>query len=88
MVRLDRGEAANHGITDVAKLVGKLVEVHEGKVGLREAVDGYEEEVRTRTRPAVLLSRKACVDAHDWKTVMRGESPLMARRAVSLKKDA
>lgn len=83
-----RGEAANHGIMDAAKLVDKLVEVHEGKVGLREAVDDYEEEVRARTRPAVLLSRKACIDAHDWKTAMGGESPLLARRAVSLKKDA
>jgi hypothetical protein len=26
----------------------------------------YETEMRERTRRAVLLSRQACLDAHDW----------------------
>lgn len=67
---------------DVAKLVVALNSVREGRSTLKEAVDGYETEMRKRTAPAVLLSRQACLDAHDWKRVQEGNSPLLAMRVV------
>lgn len=83
--RVDRGDAANHGLMDAAKLVVALDSVNKGTVTLQEAINTYETEVRKRTAPAVLLSRQACLDAHDWDKVMAGGSPLLARRAVQLK---
>lgn len=65
---------------DAAKLVTALNSFRGGTATLKEAVDGYEAEVRGRTAPAVLLSRQACLDAHDWKSVENGESVLLADR--------
>ncbi|PKS05921.1 hypothetical protein jhhlp_007754 [Lomentospora prolificans] len=50
---------------------------------LRGALDRYEDAVVDRTRPGVLASRRACLDAHEWKRI--GEtSPLLTRRAMKL----
>lgn len=35
-----------------------------------------------RTRPAVLTSRRACLDAHDYKRINES-SPLVSRRAAA-----
>lgn len=64
-------------------LVVALNSVREGAATLKEAVDGYETEMRGRTAPAVLLSRQACLDAHDWKRVQEGNSPLLTMRVVN-----
>lgn len=48
---------------------------------LREACDAYEEEMIERCRPAVLRSRKACYDAHDYAKINE-TSPLVARRGA------
>lgn len=60
-----------------------LPENHHGASppSLKEKVDTYELEMIERTRPAVLRSRKACMHAHDYKSVT-SESPLIARRAI------
>lgn len=60
-----------------------LPENHQGPSppSLKEKVDAYELEMIERTRPAVLRSRKACMHAHDYKSVT-SESPLIARRAI------
>ncbi|CUS12216.1 unnamed protein product [Tuber aestivum] len=82
-----RGEAANHGLMDAANLAEALKAVCDGRVSLSEAVDAYETEVRKRTTPAVLLSRQACLDAHDWSKIKSGDATVLARRAVTLKED-
>jgi len=82
---IDRGEGANHGLMDAANLAGALKAVCDGKVSLREAVDAYETEVRKRTVPAVILSREACLDAHDWRKIKSGNSPILAKRAVTMR---
>ncbi|KAF8253083.1 FAD/NAD(P)-binding domain-containing protein [Wilcoxina mikolae CBS 423.85] len=61
-----RGEAANHGIADVAGLSRALERVLDGEVGMQEALRAHEEELKERSRPAVLASRKACLDAHRY----------------------
>jgi 2-polyprenyl-6-methoxyphenol hydroxylase-like FAD-dependent oxidoreductase len=76
-----RGEAANHGITDVVHLHDKLLAVVRGELTQREAVEEYEKEMRARTHPAVLLSRQACLDAHDFKA-LDSNSPLVSKRAI------
>lgn len=68
------------------KFVVALNSVREGTATLKEAVDVYEAELRKRTVPAVLLSREACLDAHDWNKLQGGNSPLLAIRAVTLKR--
>lgn len=67
---------------DAAKLVAALSSVREGAATLKQAVDGYEVEMRERTAPAVLLSRQACLDAHDWERIKEGNSPLLATRLM------
>lgn len=67
---------------DAANFVAALNSVRAGTATLKEAVDRYEAEVRGRTAPAVLLSRQACLDAHDWKKVEEGNTPLLAKRSL------
>ncbi|KAK4098896.1 FAD/NAD(P)-binding domain-containing protein [Parathielavia hyrcaniae] len=53
---------------------------------LRAALDRYEDLVVGRARPAVLASRQACLDAHQWGRI--GErSPLLSRRMMNLEFD-
>ncbi|EXJ93752.1 hypothetical protein A1O1_02145 [Capronia coronata CBS 617.96] len=74
-----RGEGANHGILDAALLVDQLKAVHQGKVSLKEAITKYEEEMIPRTRRAVLKSRRAALDAHEWDKV-NDDSPCVGAR--------
>ena len=77
-----RGEAANHGIMDVAILLDKILPAlssSDDSDALVEAVREYTEEMITRTRPAVLNSRQACLDAHEYKAI-NDDSPLIKRR--------
>jgi hypothetical protein len=81
---LDRGEGANHGIVDVLELKEKVL----SKLGptnnnLRFAIQEYQQSVVERTFPAVLASRQACLDAHDW-TALTPASPLLTRRQMIL----
>ncbi|KAM0355102.1 hypothetical protein ACHAPU_000961 [Fusarium lateritium] len=77
-----RGEGANHAILDVQDFVQRIVSTLEqgGEyAALRLALDEYEKAVVERTRPAVLASRRACMDAHDW-NMISDKSPLLTRR--------
>ncbi|PNP82903.1 hypothetical protein FNYG_03781 [Fusarium nygamai] len=77
-----RGEAANHGILDAYRLTKALEGAyHKGK-GLNEAIDEYEAELRERTEVAVLLSRQACLDAHDW-AGLNENSAVLKKRAIA-----
>ncbi|KAH9906038.1 FAD/NAD(P)-binding domain-containing protein [Xylariomycetidae sp. FL2044] len=75
-----RGEAANHGFTDAARLSQQLKLWHSGQKTRDAALADYEAEMRERTRQAVLLSRQACLDAHDLRN-LSPESPLVSKRA-------
>jgi 2-polyprenyl-6-methoxyphenol hydroxylase-like FAD-dependent oxidoreductase len=76
-----RGEAANHGILDAFNLTNALKEVHIGLKSQKAAMDGFEAEMRTRTSAAVLLSRQACFDAHDWES-LTPTSAVLRKRAL------
>ena len=87
--KTDRGEGANHAILDVLDLA-ELVLPHllfpeptESRTDLRAALDRYEDRAVGRTRPAVLASRQACLDAHKWSRIT-DKSPLLSRRAMNL----
>ncbi|CAO1597536.1 hypothetical protein XANCAGTX0491_001343 [Xanthoria calcicola] len=84
-----RGDAANHGIIDVSVLLSNILSTipsastassTEAKP-LKQAVDNYEAEMIQRTTPAVLTSRRACLDAHDYKSIT-DQSPLVSRRVM------
>ncbi|CUM63816.1 uncharacterized protein PRCAT00001400001 [Priceomyces carsonii] len=76
-----RGEAANHGITDVSNFMLQLDEYLSCSKSWREVVATYSLEIKARAAPAVLLSRKACLDAHDMTQInSSSESPLLAIR--------
>ncbi|KAL3441025.1 hypothetical protein BJX65DRAFT_15608 [Aspergillus insuetus] len=64
-----RGEAANHGIFDAARLTEQLIRWRDGKQTLEEAFDSYQKEVYERTHDAVIQSRYACLEAHDVSTL-------------------
>lgn len=89
MIPSVRGEAGNHGIVDVANLLELLLpilkppEAAEGNSAKtqKEACDAYEEEMIDRVKPAVLRSRQACLDAHNYASIDEN-SPLVARRAT------
>ncbi|KAH7353585.1 hypothetical protein B0T11DRAFT_287070 [Plectosphaerella cucumerina] len=77
-----RGEAANHGILDAYRLFKALESAHKSGVNLRDAVEVYEAEMRDRTSVAVLLSRQACIDAHNFPG-LNENSAVLKRRAIS-----
>lgn len=74
----DRGEGANHGIADVFSLYTQLTEPFLDHV---EAINNYEAEMIPRAKVAVLTSRRACLDAHDSKSINE-KSPLVAKRVM------
>lgn len=77
-----RGEAANHGILDALRLCDALEGVYTGGQGMKEAIIQYEKELRSRTVAAVLLSRQACLDAHDL-AGLNEHSAVLKRRAIN-----
>lgn len=84
-----RGEGANHAIVDALDFVEMVLPgvLSSNEISsLREALDKYEDEVTARSRPAVLASRQACIDAHEWGRISR-ESPLLSRRAMKIEFD-
>lgn len=79
-----RGEAANHGIMDVSVLLSHVLSPFSASSdvkseGLAAALRAYEKEMIERTAPAVLTSRRACLDAHDYARIGE-ESPLVSKR--------
>ncbi len=50
---------------------------------LRTALDSFEDSAILRSRPAVLASRRACLDAHDFDRI-NAKSPLLSRRQMRL----
>ncbi len=78
-----RGEGANHGITDIAVLLENLLPAlaDSSSVSVTDAINAYEHEMICRTAPAVLTSRRACLDAHDYQKINE-ESPLVSRRVM------
>lgn len=77
-----RGEAANHGILDAYELLKRLQSVQNGEHSLGMALEFYEQGMRERTAAAVLLSRQACLDAHDFNG-LNEKSAVLKRRAIS-----
>jgi len=78
-----RGEAANHGLLDAFNLYHALERIHKGEQTQDEAINQFEEEMRTRTSRAVLMSRQACYDAHDWERLDEN-SAVLAKRAITV----
>jgi hypothetical protein len=87
----DRGEGANHAILDVfdfaeivtPHLVQRDVLTNSDASRLRMALDQYQDVISARSRPAVLASRQACLDAHDWNRINE-QSPLLSRRSMKI----
>lgn len=76
-----RGEAANHGITDVFELMKQMDQYVIGGISWETVVDQYCQAVKSRAGEAVLLSRQACIDAHDiTKISANSTSPLLSMR--------
>ncbi|KAK5995464.1 FAD-dependent monooxygenase dbaB [Cladobotryum mycophilum] len=76
-----RGEAGNHGILDAWHLLREIKAVYSGEKTRKEAMDKYEEEMMERGIPAVMLSRQACLDAHDFHG-LNENSAVLKRRAI------
>ncbi|KAL8282524.1 hypothetical protein RB597_009979 [Gaeumannomyces tritici] len=86
-----RGEGANHAVLDVADLVETVLQPHliggdSSPAEIRAALDRYETAVVRRARPAVLASRRACLDAHEWDRIT-DQSPLLSRRSPQIEFD-
>jgi len=80
-----RGEAANHGITDVCDLLIYLEKLG-GSDNLRDWANlcsTYEMRMIQRTTKATLASRKACIDAH-YLPEIDPTSPLVTKRAINI----
>nr|ADO29923.1 hypothetical protein PP101 [Penicillium paxilli] len=76
-----RGEAANHGLLDAFHLSQAIAKIYSGSSSQPDAINGFESEMRERTSRAVLLSRQACRDAHDW-TRLDETSAILTKRAI------
>lgn len=77
-----RGQGLNHAITDALKLV-QAIERHwhresgfDQEEGVK-AIEGYENEMVTRTSEEVRLGEMNTVMMHDWARLK--ESPVMTR---------
>ncbi|KAJ4357952.1 uncharacterized protein N0V89_002529 [Didymosphaeria variabile] len=82
----DRGDGANHSIQDVqeiARKVAPMLSARSSENALRAAIDRYENEVTARCRPAVLASRQAALDAHEYGRI-NASSPLLSPRVMKL----
>ena len=69
---------------DVSVLLSHILPILTGSSSsttMKDAILAYEEEMIARTRPAVLASRRAAMDAHDYKRIDEN-SPLVSKRAV------
>lgn len=101
----DRGEGANHAIIDVLDFATHVVpalklshsssspaDSHPSRA-LRQALDVYEDAVVARSRPGVLASRRACLDAHAFSRLFGDAaaanplSPLLSKREMMLQFD-
>ncbi|KAH7074785.1 FAD binding domain-containing protein [Paraphoma chrysanthemicola] len=80
-----RGEGANHAIVDVLDIKDRILPhlACADTERLQNAIREFESNVQARTRPAVLASRQACQDAHDWES-LTSKSPLLTRRQMFL----
>ncbi|OCL14393.1 FAD/NAD(P)-binding domain-containing protein [Glonium stellatum] len=87
-----RGDGANHGIADVVDFFNRLgpylphshaagESTNVGYAAIRAAIDAYEDDVSARATLAVLASRQACLDAHEWGR-LNERSPLFAKRVM------
>ena len=52
-----------------------------GEQTLEDLMTSYEREMVSRAHPAVLASRQACIDAHDYERINE-TSPLLSKRAI------
>jgi hypothetical protein len=64
-------------------LTKALERVLGGEVRMQEALREHEKELKERSRPAVLASRKACLDAHRYFECVAERSPLLTRGLVT-----
>lgn len=74
-----RGEGANHGILDAALIVDQLKKVYSGEISQVEGLQTYEAEMIPRGHAAVLQSRQAALDGHEWDAIT-DSSPLIGSR--------
>ncbi|KAH7384009.1 FAD binding domain-containing protein [Pyrenochaeta sp. MPI-SDFR-AT-0127] len=83
-----RGEGANHAIVDILDFKEKILpQLHSSdSTALQSNICQFRDGVIARTRPAVLASRQACLDAHDWHG-LSASSPLLTRRQMILNFD-
>ncbi|KAH8725989.1 FAD binding domain-containing protein [Phaeosphaeriaceae sp. PMI808] len=80
-----RGEGANHAITDVYELKQKVLPYFFDADNNQavELIRAFESGMYDRTLPAVLASRQACLDAHNWAGI-HSDSKLLASRKQNL----
>jgi 2-polyprenyl-6-methoxyphenol hydroxylase-like FAD-dependent oxidoreductase len=79
-----RGEAVNHGITDVYELMERYLgrlRGPDGMVDCGEACDAFEKGMIGRTKSPTIASRRACWDAHHSPEILP-TSPLVSKRAI------
>jgi 2-polyprenyl-6-methoxyphenol hydroxylase-like FAD-dependent oxidoreductase len=74
-----RGDGANHGILDATLLVDQLKKVYSDEISQARALQVYEAEMQGRAHDAVLKSRQAAIDGHDWDAIT-DKSPLIGYR--------
>lgn len=61
----------------------QLVAIDAGQISQESGIGNFEAEMRPRAHDAVLLSRQACLDAHDLNN-LKPDSPLVSKRAKVL----
>ena len=90
---LVRGENANQAIMDIWSFLHQLLPhiqcfrnssyppVHDILKAVQKAIVAYEGEMYARSKPSVLASRQACLDAHQYERINEA-SPLIAKRIM------
>lgn len=81
-----RGGGANQAILDASVLFDAIKPSYQSEGPIeskefKEALARYEAEAVQRGEVAVLASRQACLDAHDWKR-LNDQSPIVNMRVA------
>lgn len=66
-----RGQGLNHSITDAAKICDALKAAKAGHVSQKEAINGYEKEMRERAGGEVKMSSQNTLMLHSWESAMQ-----------------
>ena len=80
-----RGQGLNNALEDAACLVDELTAAKDGKKSVKQAIQAYEKDMRTRTLKEIPISVMQARMVHSWETLMN--APMIKMGMNKLKEE-